>query len=264
MRHIILITGAAGYIGAMLVERFAKRGDIERIIGIDKEPMPENFKSIAKLAYLRLNTADDWEGQAHAYYPTIVIHTAWQIREMYGAQDVEWKWNIGGSGKVFDFALGEPSVKRLVHFSTVASYGSFPDNSTDHRYTENEPFRKTDYRYAEEKRIVEQSRAFRQDCSGDALLDLGEEDHVAVEVHPRWITLRAAGFPKLRGLGVERKTDDLAVFVGVRRAADEVELGLRHVSPLRFIGLDTGYWPKVVRPRFRAWAWGWQCFRRPF
>jgi nucleoside-diphosphate-sugar epimerase len=46
-------------------------------------------------------------------------------------------------------------VKRLVHFSTVASYGSFPDNSVDHRYTEDEPFRQTDYLYAEEKRIAE-------------------------------------------------------------------------------------------------------------
>ena len=28
------------------------------------------------------------------------------------------------------------SVTRLVHFSTVASYGSYPDNTLEHRYTE--------------------------------------------------------------------------------------------------------------------------------
>jgi len=156
MKHTILVTGAAGYIGAMLVERFAKRDDVERIIGIDKEPMPENFRNEPKLAYLHLNTADEWEGKVRAYHPTVVIHTAWQIREMYGAQDIEWKWNIGGSDKVFDCALSEPSVERLIHFSTVASYGSFRDNSVDHRYTEDEPFRKTDYLYAEEKRIAEE------------------------------------------------------------------------------------------------------------
>lgn len=156
MKHTILITGAAGYIGAMLVEQFAKRDDVERIIGIDKEPMPDNFRNEPKLVYLHLNTADDWEEQVRAYHPTIVIHTAWQIREMYGAQDVEWKWNIVGGDKVFDFALHEPSVERLIHFSTVASYGAFPDNSVEHRYTENEPFRKTGYLYAEEKRIAEE------------------------------------------------------------------------------------------------------------
>ncbi len=156
MKHTILITGAAGYIGAMLVETFAKREDVERIIGIDKEQMPDNFRNEPKLVYLHLNTVDDWEEEARVYHPTIVIHTAWQIREMYGAQDVEWKWNIGGSDKVFDFAFSHPSVKKLIHFSTVASYGAFPNNSIEHRYTEDEPFRKTDYLYAEEKRIAEE------------------------------------------------------------------------------------------------------------
>lgn len=156
MKETILITGAAGYIGAMLVEQFAKRADVERIIGIDKEPMSESFRNEPKLIYLHLNTADDWEEQARTYHPTLVIHTAWQIREMYGDQAMQWQWNIGGSDKVFDFALGEPSVERFIHFSTVASYGAFPTNTLAHRYVENEPFRKTNYLYAEEKRIAEE------------------------------------------------------------------------------------------------------------
>src|SRR3989344_4724393 len=105
MKHTILITGAAGYVGAMLVEQFAKREDVGSIIGIDKEPMPENFPKESKLAYLHLNTVDDWEEKVRVYHPTVIIHTAWQIREMYGAQDVEWKWNIGGAGEIFYFAL---------------------------------------------------------------------------------------------------------------------------------------------------------------
>ena len=165
MKHTVLITGAAGYIGAMLVEQFAKRADVERIIGLDKEPMPENFLNYPKLLYLHLNTIDSWEDNARAYRPTIVIHTAWQIREMYGAQDIEWKWNIGGSDKVFDFAFSQPSVKKLIHFSTVASYGAFPDNSTEHRYTEDEPFRKTNYLYAEEKRVAEEHLKEKYDKS---------------------------------------------------------------------------------------------------
>lgn len=156
MKHTILITGAAGYIGAMLVEKFARRADVERIIGIDKEAIPENFRGLSKFVYLHLNTADDWKGKVREHHPTIVIHTAWQIREMYGDQATEWKWNIGGSDKVFDFAFSQSSVKKLIYFSTVASYGAFPNNSIEHRYTEDEPFRKTDYLYAEEKRISEE------------------------------------------------------------------------------------------------------------
>ncbi len=156
MKNVILITGVAGYVGAMLVEQFAKRDDVERIIGIDKEPMPDNFTTEPKLVYLHLNTIDEWEEQARVYHPNIVIHTAWQIREMYGDQATEWKWNIDGSDKIFDFAFAEKSVQKLIHFSTVASYGAYPSNTLEHRYTENESFRKMDYLYSEEKRIAEE------------------------------------------------------------------------------------------------------------
>ncbi len=156
MKDTILITGAAGYVGTMLVRSFANRTDVEKIIGLDKESIPEMLKDEAKLVYIQKNTADEWEEIVRAHSPTIVIHTAWQIREMYGSQDVEWIWNVEGSDKVFDFALASDSVKRLIHFSTVASYGAYPSNTVEHRFTETDPFREMDYRYAEEKRVVEE------------------------------------------------------------------------------------------------------------
>lgn len=156
MQHTLLITGAAGYVGAMLVERFAAREDVERIIGLDKEPLPEMLKGQKKLHYIQSNTADDWEAEAQRFAPDIVIHTAWQIRELYGDRATTWKWNIDGSDRVFSFAFKHEFVKRLVHFSTVASYGAFADNSMEYRYTEQDPFRKSEYLYAEEKRITEE------------------------------------------------------------------------------------------------------------
>ncbi len=166
MKHKILITGAAGYVGAMLVEHFAKRDDVEKIIGIDKEAVPDLIRKESKLIYLETNTADAWEEQVRAYAPDIVIHTAWQIREMYGQQDLEWKWNVGGSDRLFDFAFSDTSVARLIHFSTVASYGAFPDNTIEHRFTENESFRKSEYLYAEEKRVVEEHLKAKYEKSG--------------------------------------------------------------------------------------------------
>lgn len=155
-KHTVLITGAAGYVGTMLVERFAKRPDVVQIIGIDKEVCPESLRKTANYIHLTTNTADDWEGKVREHHPDIVIHTAWQIREMYGAQDMEWQWNVGGSDKIFEYALGEKEVNRLVYFSTVSSYGAFANNSVDHFFTEDEAFRKTQYLYAEEKRVVEE------------------------------------------------------------------------------------------------------------
>jgi nucleoside-diphosphate-sugar epimerase len=156
MKHTLLITGAAGYVGTMLVQKFAAREDVERIIGLDKEECPEAIKHEPKLTYIHANTADQWEEEVRAYGPDIVIHTAWQIRELYGDRPLTWKWNINGSDRIFDFAFSNAFVKRLVYFSTVSSYGAFADNSLDHRYTEDEPFRKSEYLYAEEKRYAEE------------------------------------------------------------------------------------------------------------
>jgi len=156
-KHIIFITGGAGYIGAMLIDIFSRREDVERIITVDKEPLPEWIKDAPKLTYIVASTADDsWQAKVAAFKPDIVIHTAWQIREMYGNKPLQWKWNIEGSDKVFDFAFSTPSVKKLIDFSTVASYGAYPTNTIEHRFTEAEGFRKTDYLYAEEKRICEE------------------------------------------------------------------------------------------------------------
>lgn len=156
-KHTLLITGAAGYVGAMLVQKFAVREDVATIIALDKEPLPEILASEPKLVYIQKNTADNWEAEVQKYNPDIVIHAAWQIREMYGKQHIEREWNIGGSEKLFDYCFGQNGVKRLVYFSTVASYGAFADNSLEHRYTEAEPFRWSEYAYAEEKRVVEES-----------------------------------------------------------------------------------------------------------
>lgn len=156
--HKIFITGGSGYVGAMLVREFAKRPDVEAIFAIDKEPASDLYAGDKKVIFVQANTfeTEKWLDAAKAFSPDVVIHSAWQIREMYGKKDLQWKWNIDGSDAVFDFAFSTPSVKRLVHFSTVASYGAFPDNEISHLFKEEEGFRKTDYLYAEEKRIAEE------------------------------------------------------------------------------------------------------------
>ncbi len=156
----LFITGGSGYVGAMLADQFAARTDVESIMLIDKEPFADFLNANPhkeKISFIRDNLGSEgWQEKVKAFGPDIIIHTAWQIREMYGKKDVQWKWNIGGSDKVFDLAFSMPSTKKLIYFSTVSSYGAYPENTIDHFFTEKEPFRKSDYLYAEEKRFAEE------------------------------------------------------------------------------------------------------------
>jgi len=155
--HRIFITGAAGYIGAMLVDQFSKRADVDEIIALDREPIPSLIAKAKKLTYIQASLEHgDWQEKVKEFRPDIIIHTAWAIREVYGDPDVTWEGNIEGSDNLFDFAFSTPSVRKLIHFSSVASYGAFPENSMEHFYTEEEPLRKSNYLYAEEKRIAEE------------------------------------------------------------------------------------------------------------
>ncbi len=163
MKKNIIITGAAGYIGAMLVDIYAERNDVGTILAIDKDPEPDFLKSkysenrnSNKIVYLQANLADnEWILLAESIQPEIIIHTAWQIREIYGRRDLSWRYNITASDKVFDFAFTHDYVKKLIHFSTVASYGAMATNDINYKYKETDKLRETAYLYAEEKRITE-------------------------------------------------------------------------------------------------------------
>lgn len=156
----LFITGGSGYVGAMLADQFASRPDVEAIMLLDKEPFPEFLETHAdkaKISFIQANLGEDgWQEKVRVFAPDIIVHTAWQIREVYGNKETQWKWNIEGSDNVFDLVFSLPSVKKLIYFSTVSSYGAYPENSVNHFFKEEEGFRKSDYLYAEEKRIAEE------------------------------------------------------------------------------------------------------------
>lgn len=158
----IFITGGAGYVGEMLCEQFAQRDDVKAIITLDKEPQSEFSKTIPKLTYIQHNMADDgWQAEVAKHAPDTVIHTAWQIRAMYGQPKEQWRWNVGGSDRVFDFAIANTSVSKLIYFSTASSYSARKDNRFEHLFTEAEGFRDDDYIYALEKKVTEEHLAER-------------------------------------------------------------------------------------------------------
>ncbi len=154
--RIILIVGV-GYVGEMLCDQLSKRDDVRQIIALDKEPQSDWCKEFSKVTYIQHNMADDgWQEEVAKHEPQVVIHTAWQIRAMYGQADEQWRWNVDGSDKVFDYAFNQSSVKKLIYFSTASSYSAREDNRFDHLFTEEEGFRDDDYIYAHEKKVTEE------------------------------------------------------------------------------------------------------------
>jgi nucleoside-diphosphate-sugar epimerase len=162
----VLITGAAGYIGAMLVDQFAYSNTIERLICIDIKERPARFGDHAKVRWIRADVAEDgWAPELGNEPIDVVIHCAYQIRELYGrGRDQQRRWNVEGARKVFEFALGRPSVRRLVQLSTITAYGALPTNSLDRAFTEEMPLAEATYLYGVQKKQVEDLlwQAYRQ------------------------------------------------------------------------------------------------------
>lgn len=147
-----------GYVGEMLCHQLSQRDDVRQIIALDKEPQSDWCKTFSKVTYIQHNMADDgWQSEVAKYEPDTVIHTAWQIRAMYGQADTQWRWNVEGSNMVFDFAFAQPSVTKLIYFSTASSYSARADNTFEHYFTEEEGFRDDDYIYAHEKKVTEEN-----------------------------------------------------------------------------------------------------------
>lgn len=178
--------------GEMLCEQFAKRADVAAIITLDKEPQSDFSKAIPKLTYIQSNMADEgWQEIVAKHSPDTVIHTAWQIRAMYGDPKEQWRWNVGGSDKVFDFAIATATVKKLIYFSTASSYSARKDNRFDHLFTEAEGFRDDDYIYAHEKKVTEEHLATKYQAAERADLQV-------VVVRPAAITGPRGRYMRIR------------------------------------------------------------------
>jgi nucleoside-diphosphate-sugar epimerase len=157
MASTVLITGAAGYIGSMVVVALSKLETVGKIVGIDLRDGPALCAARDNFRFVKADISEDaWVETIRDEEIDVVVHCAYQIRQLYGSKrEVQRRWNVDGARKVFEFALRTPSVSRLIQLSTVSAYGANATNSLDHSLTEGAPLGENEYLYGSQKREIE-------------------------------------------------------------------------------------------------------------
>jgi len=153
----ILITGGAGYIGGMLINKLINDQKVSHIISIDLLPKPESIKNNNKLTWVQADLATtDWKLKAVEQLPIdVIIHAAFKIRNPLGKTKLTGKNNMDASNNIFHFCF-ENKINKLIHLSTVSSYGAKVEN-IGKLLKEDSPLIENEAPYGYQKKIIEEN-----------------------------------------------------------------------------------------------------------
>jgi nucleoside-diphosphate-sugar epimerase len=152
----VFVTGAGGFIGRALTERFRSRGD--EVAGVD-------FKVDPKLGAVAGDVSAPGPWQAAVAGSDVVIHTAALVSNAYDV-DESWRVNVLGTRNVLD-AAARAGVKRFVHISSVRAFSDlgFPDG-VDERHPvrpDGNPY--VDTKIASEQVVLQAHGAGEVECA---------------------------------------------------------------------------------------------------
>ena len=137
----VLVTGAAGFIGRALVERFRALGSEVR--GVDLVEAEDEWHLVADLT----RPGEWWD---HAEGCDLVVHTA-AVVGFYSDPEDYWEANVAAVRHVMDAALAA-GAKRFVHLSSIVVFGFDFEGEVDERT----PVRPNGVHYVDTKIASEQ------------------------------------------------------------------------------------------------------------
>lgn len=126
----VAVTGAAGYLGRLVLERLEREEIVGRVVGID---IADPDFTTRNLEFYRMDVRSPHIVQAIDGCDA-VVHLAAVRGDPDDTRDV----NVGGTRSVAD-AAARAGVRKLVFTSTIEVYGAHPDN--DFPLTESSPVR---------------------------------------------------------------------------------------------------------------------------
>lgn len=154
----VLITGGAGYLGQLLIERIAReRARFGRVVACDIRPPRTTLPSSIELATIDIRSAEMRERIASGQFD-VVVHLATVVAQPKGMSREEMRAiDVGGTENVLAGCLAG-GVKKIVVTSSGAAYGYHADNAP--LLTEECPLRGNDeFPYSQHKRMVEEMLA---------------------------------------------------------------------------------------------------------
>lgn len=118
MSHRVVITGALGFVGRALAERYRTEG--AEVVGVDLHADPERGVDAG-------DVAEPGPWQRAAAGADLVIHTAAVVSNAVGLAG-QWRGNVLATRRALD-AARDGGARRFVHFSSVRAFSDldFPD-----------------------------------------------------------------------------------------------------------------------------------------
>lgn len=146
----IAVTGSSSYLAKNIIPLLIEDNEVSEVLGID---LQEYSYDSSKFSFIKsdIRNPDLWEDMKGF---DCIIHLAFIVSPIEDVDEI-YSINVDGSKNIFDCAI-EAGIKKIVHASSVAAYGAFPDNPAPIK--EDHPIRVMDlpFYYNETKVLVEQ------------------------------------------------------------------------------------------------------------
>lgn len=159
VRKAVLITGAAGYVGRLVMQALAREpGTLQTIVATDLRALPGHEVPagvIFEAADIRSGRIGELMAQHHI---DTVVHLAAVVTPRPGdSRQMQYEVDVEGTRNVVEACVAH-GVAKLVYTSSGAAYGYSPDNAA--LLKEDDPLRGNEaFAYAWHKRLVEEMLA---------------------------------------------------------------------------------------------------------
>lgn len=153
MKGVVLVTGAAGFIGKSLVAELARSGTNSEIVALDMREVVAQDR-LANVTYVTGDIRDPALKEAfQKHRPQTVVHLA-SVVAVGGDPQRDWEIDVLGTKNVLQCCV-EAGTEHLIVTSSGAAYGYYADNPVP--LHEDDPLRgNADFPYARNKREVEE------------------------------------------------------------------------------------------------------------